>query len=58
MMQIFLKHNLFLGTFSLQLASINLYVTIQIYIVMQEPRRMPGDLSNWKGIVAIGIFSA
>ena len=45
MMQIFLKHNLSLGAFSLQLTYINLYVTIQIYVVMHEPRRMRGVVS-------------
>ena len=56
MMQIFLKYNLSLGAFSLQLAYINLYVPIQIYFVMHEPRRMRGDLNKLKERVVIGIF--
>ena len=58
MMQIFLKHNLSLGAFSLQLTYANLYVTIQIYVVVHEPRRIRGDLSKLKERVVSGIFSA
>ena len=52
----FLKYNLSLGAFSLQLAYINLYVPIQIYVVMHEPRRMRGNLTKLKERVIIGIF--